>query len=142
MPIPHAGNGALAGVFAVSRTDAWAVGSVFGANQPLLYQWDGSAWHRRTAPRGMTAADSLITGDPAGRLWVTGAANSLGDKATYFRFSGGRWHSVAGAASPGQTNVQATSLAAVPGTAATWSAGIGRLATGDYRARIELDGSL
>lgn len=46
VPSPPVIGGALYGVAVTSVSDAWAVGDVHGAGEPLIVHWDGKLWSR------------------------------------------------------------------------------------------------
>ena len=139
--VPFVRFGYLTGVFAVSRTNAWAVGAVFNTATMLLYHWNGTAWHRVRTPAGLTAPApgevTGITGDATGHLWIYDLGPQAADRASYLRYDGHRWLLVYGALISGQQRVIVRDVAPVPGTPAAWSVGLGFTAGVDARARIE-----
>jgi hypothetical protein len=139
--VPFVRFGYLTGLFAVSRTSAWAVGAVFSTPTMLLYHWNGTVWRRVRTPAGLTppAAGELtgITGDATGHLWIYDFGPQTADRASYLRYDGRRWSLVAGALISGQQRVIVRDVAPVPGTPDAWSAGLGFTAGVDARARIE-----
>jgi hypothetical protein len=82
-----------------------------------------------------------ITGDSAGHLWIYGIGMGA-QRASYLRYDGRNWSRVSGTAVAGQSGVMVRAVAAVPGTLAAWSAGVGFVAPVGARARIELYSSL
>ena len=139
--VPFVRFGYLTGVFAVSRTSAWAVGAVFSTRTMLLYHWDGTAWRRVRTPAGLTAPATGevtgITGDATGHLWIYDFGPQAADRASYLRYDGRRWLLVHGALISGQQRVIVRDVAPVPGTSAAWSVGLGFTAGLAARARIE-----
>ena len=139
--VPFVRFGYLTGVFAVSRTSAWAVGAVFSTRTMLLYHWDGTAWRRVRTPAGLTppAAGELtgITGDATGHLWIYDFGPQAAGLASYLRYDGRRWLLIHGALISGQQRVIVRDVAPVPGTSAAWSVGLGFTAGVNARARIE-----
>jgi hypothetical protein len=138
-PVQPVSMGYFAGI-ALSWSGSWAAGSIFNTSTPLLYKWTGHSWARRPAPPGMTPRDTVMAVDGGCRLWLTGM--NAGDRVRYLELSGGRWKTVLGAPSPGETNATVNALAAIPGGSALWSAGLGEIPTANARARIELHGAL
>src|SRR5262249_21035847 len=93
--VPFVRFGYLTGVFAVSRTSAWAVGAVFNTRTMLLYHWNGTAWRRVRTPAGLTTPApgevTGITGDATGHLWIYDFGPQAADRASYLRYDGRRW---------------------------------------------------
>ena len=139
--VPFVRFGYLTGVFAVSRTSAWAVGAVFSTRTMLLYHWNGTAWRRVRTPAGLTAPASGevtgITGDATGYLWIYDFGPQAAGLASYLRYDGRRWLAVHGALIIGQQRVIVRDVAPVPGISAAWSVGLGFTAGVNARARIE-----
>jgi hypothetical protein len=139
--VPFVRFGYLTGVFAVSRTNAWAVGAVFNTRTMLLYHWTGTAWRRVRTPAGLTAPAPSeltgITGDATGHLWIYDFGPQAADRASYMRYDGHRWLLIHGALISGQQQVIVRDVAPVPGTPAAWSVGLGFTAGVEARARIE-----
>lgn len=139
--VPFVRFGYLTGVFAVSRSNAWAVGAVFNTRTMLLYHWNGTAWRRVRTPAGLTAPapgeGTGITGDATGHLWIYDFGPQAADRASYLRYDGRRWLLVHGALVSGQQRVIVRDVAPVPGTSAAWSVGLGFTAGLAARARIE-----
>jgi len=139
MPAVKFGN--LTGVFAASRTDAWAVGVVFNTGRMLLFHWNGTGWHLVRTPAGLTvpALGELtgITGDGAGHLWIYDFGPQTGLQASYLLYDGHRWSLLHGGMIDGQTRVIVRDVAAVPGTTTAWSVGLGFTPPIAARARIE-----
>jgi hypothetical protein len=75
--VPFVRFGYFTSVFAVSRTNAWAVGAVFNTSTMLLYHWNGTAWHRVRTPAGLTAPGlGEVTGITAMRPDICGSTTS------------------------------------------------------------------
>jgi hypothetical protein len=63
----------LTSVVALSRTDAWAVGSVYSASpHTLALHWNGTAWKRVTTPDPGNGEFTSIAGSGATSLWAAG----------------------------------------------------------------------
>jgi hypothetical protein len=141
VPLPYVKDGYLTGVFAVSATNAWAVGAVFQTRTMLLYHWSGRSWHRMAVPKGLTppylGVQTSIVGDRAGNLWIYGFGMRNADHASYLRFSRHRWSEVSGASIAGQSQVSANEMAPIPGTSAFWWVGGGFVPGLHLRAHIE-----
>lgn len=140
--MPAVPFGYITGVFAVSRSSAWAVGGVFNTGRMLLFRWNGTVWRQVHAPAGLTAPGlgelTGITGDSAGHLWIYDFGPQGGLTASYLRYDGHRWSLVSGAVVNGQSRVIVRDVAPVPGTSTAWSVGLGFVtATVNARARIE-----
>ncbi len=85
VPTPHPSPyfDTLAGVVALSTTEAWAVGSnpIRPRNQqPLIERWDGAAWSIVPGPTGPMETNGLaaIDADPDGDLWAVGTSIDIG----------------------------------------------------------------
>jgi hypothetical protein len=143
--VPFVRFGYLTSVFAVSRTNAWAVGAVFNTSTMLLYHWNGATWRRVRTPTGLTAPalgeTTRITGDAAGHLWIYNFGPQTADRASYLRYDGHRWSIVRGGLVTGEQGVIVRDVAPVPGTPAAWSVGLGFVGGLDARARIERYGA-
>jgi len=78
-PKVNSPENALAGVAAISATNAWAVGTILGGqnvNQTLVLHWNGTAWSRVTSPNPAgSAEDHFLTGVAAwsaSNIWTVG----------------------------------------------------------------------
>jgi hypothetical protein len=76
---PTGENGQLAGVSAVSDTDAWAVGSTNArlngvAAKPLIDNWNGTSWTQVATPAtpGNTASLAAVSASSATDAWAVG----------------------------------------------------------------------
>ena len=140
-PVPFVKFGYLTGVFAVSATNAWAVGGVNNSSKMLLYRWNGASWHSVPVPAGLTVPSlgelTGISGDTSGHLWIFDFGQQAANRAAYLRYDGHRWTKVMGALIAGQSRVIVRDVATVPGTSASWSVGLGFVPTVNARARIE-----
>jgi hypothetical protein len=71
-------QGALAGVAAVSRRDAWAVGTVsakFGQYKPVIFHWDGESWRRVASPsHDESSGLNSVTATSTRNAWAVGTA--------------------------------------------------------------------
>src|SRR5215469_10415523 len=139
--VPAIKFGYLTGVFAVSRTDAWAVGNVFNTGRMLLFHWNGTAWHQVRTPSGLTAPMlgelTGITGDSAGHLWIYDFGPQTGLEASYLHYDGHRWSLLQGPVINDQIGVTVRDVAVIPGTTTAWSVGLGFTPPVEARARIE-----
>jgi hypothetical protein len=78
VPSPNAGSGGsvLSGVAAVSKTDAWAVGSSFigGTYRTLAERWDGSVWNIVQSPNQGNGTNTLtaVTAVSSTDVWAVG----------------------------------------------------------------------
>jgi hypothetical protein len=87
VPSPNpAGSGLteLSSVYAVSPTDAWAVGYYFNADReqvPVSEQWNGTSWTVVSTPAPSTQSYlASVSGSSASDVWAVGYyANSAGD---------------------------------------------------------------
>jgi hypothetical protein len=103
--IPSPGPGtseALAAVGATSATNAWAVGSVIGAqvDQTLILHWNGKTWRRVASPdpggRGVSNDLAGVTATSAGNAWAVGTFDDHETSGTVpegfiLRWDGSRW---------------------------------------------------
>jgi hypothetical protein len=103
--VPPTGNNTeLNGAAAVSSSNAWAVGTQFGAAgqtpPPVAYHWNGSAWSLTPTPSlgvngGLTAISASGTTD----AWAVGFTRASGYRATlalYEHWNGSAWSIVPG----------------------------------------------
>jgi len=104
----------LAGVTAVSTTDAWAVGwyETGRALFPLLIHWDGSRWTRVRAPRVLGLTLGAVSADGPNDAWATGGTDRWGGRyALTFHWDGAAWHRVPNPAPPHWSNLLSISAA-------------------------------
>ena len=93
---PSVENGALAGVYAVSASDVWAVGR--DGSLPLVEHYDGSSWSvlRMKAPfhtQGEQFSAVTVTGH---YVWAVGRChNDFSYEGCVSRYNGSRWYHVA-----------------------------------------------
>jgi hypothetical protein len=102
VPSPQ-GSPALAGeltaVAAASASDAWAVGTSFGAtaNQTLILHWNGSAWTRQPSPDPAgTVRLTAVTATSASDAWAVGSVSPPAAPTTAFmlHWNGKSWTQV------------------------------------------------
>jgi hypothetical protein len=125
-----AGPNGLAGVSAVSASDAWAVGS-YGLGslthpvKTLVLRWNGTRWAQvpSPSPGGVNGSQLLgVTSTPKSGAWAVGVANGA---TLALRWTGVRWTHVptpspgASASLTAVTAVSASDVWAVGWTAAT-----------------------
>ena len=127
--VPATGNNTeLNGAYAISSTDAWAVGVQFGAAgvappPPVAYHWNGKAWTLTATPSlGVNATLTGVSASGASDVWAVGANLANGGYrrglALYEHWNGTAWSVVPG---PGGS---LNAVAAVSTTNA-WAVGIG-----------------
>lgn len=127
------GEAVLTDVVATSRHGSWAVGyeRPDGQARPLVLRWDGKRWKRTKAP-DFGSTDVLlqaVSADPAGGIWVVGAAWDDGRKdyeAVAAWWDGRAWNQTIGRIGGTELNDVAGSLAD-DGWAAGRSGSSGRL---------------
>jgi len=95
-PDPGAADGtSLLGVSAVSRTDAWAVGSytVTGhSDLPLILRWNGTRWHQVPSPVPAGGADLYaVSAISPCDAWAVGIYDSGKVKPFIVHWNGTRW---------------------------------------------------
>ena len=102
----------LASVAAVSRRDAWAVGSVEA--RAAVFYWDGSTWQRRTVP-GLSRSWLLynVEATSAMNVWIVGRTQAGGP--VVLRYDGLTWVRV-----PVPSDSLTPSLIAVLGPGDAW----------------------
>jgi hypothetical protein len=100
---------AIAGVAVLSTTDAWAVGTYHGGEEPLTEQWNGSSWS--VVPvQGATLGDALDTvsalspTDAWAAGWAIGATTP-GLPTYIVHWNGSTWSQVASPSPSGGTNI-------------------------------------
>lgn len=84
---PRVTDATLWGVFAVSATEAWAVGGTPGTGpSDVVLRWDGAAWAKETLP-GTPRGAALF------KVWASGPGEVfvVGEGATIWRRSAGAW---------------------------------------------------
>jgi hypothetical protein len=130
-PNPSAGGDQLLAVSALSRTDAWAVGTSLNTStslyQTLILHWNGHTWSKVRAPAVATLGTELagVTVRSRTTAWAVGHYDNAGTFANplILRWNGRTWRRapVSGPAS----NVE--ELAAVSAASATraWAVGVG-----------------
>ena len=102
--MPHtANNTELNAMFALTSTDAWAVGTQFGvAGQPppppVAYHWNGSAWSLTTTPSlGVNAGLDAVSASGATDAWAVGFTLPAGYRVRqplYEHWNGSAWSTV------------------------------------------------
>jgi hypothetical protein len=131
IPAPSGATAAsLSGVSADSATDVWAVGRYTdssGVVQPLLLQWNGTAWSQVTGPVPTGAKGTFLAGvsaDSATDAWAAGEyENSSGvPVALILHWNGTTWSQ---ATSPVPSGALLSSLGGVSADSATdaWAVG-------------------
>ena len=124
----------LAGVAAVSGSDAWAVGRFDNASNfdnPLILHWNGRSWGRARAPARASSLEELfaVSAWSATRAWAVGIGPCVGggvdcpSHSLTLRWNGTRWAAVSSpsVSDSGDQNIL-TGVAAMSGAAA-WAAG-------------------
>jgi hypothetical protein len=103
IPSPSPGTSeALAAVGATSATNAWAVGSIIGAqvDQTLILHWNGKTWRRVASPDpgGSGVSNDLagVTATSAGNAWAVGTFDDHETGGTFpegfiLQWDGSRW---------------------------------------------------
>jgi hypothetical protein len=122
-------TGSLAGVAAVSDSNAWAVGyaGVVTSSKVLMLHWNGSAWSRATSPSVLTGAGELsaITVVSATDAWAVGSTGSTAHPQTLIL----HWNGTAWSAVTSPVPVSGGSLSAVTANADSgWA--VGSVSTG------------
>jgi hypothetical protein len=98
VPVPQTPNASLSGVVAISRADAWAIGSIDEGNEvPLAFHWDGVQWTRARLPYSGHRFAHLIgvAASGASDVWAVGnwaTGHSGGTLAMHY--DGARWRIV------------------------------------------------
>ena len=124
----------LAGVAAVSGSDAWAVGRFDNASNfdnPLILRWNGRSWRRARAPARASSLEELfaVAASSATRAWAVGIGPCVGggvdcpSHSLTLRWNGTRWAAVSSpSVSDGRDQNILTGVAMTSGAAA-WAAG-------------------
>jgi hypothetical protein len=99
--VPHTGNNTeLNAMSARTNTDAWAVGTQFGAAgqtpaPPVAYHWNGSAWSLTATPSlGLNAGLNAVSASGATDAWAVGFTIPAGTDdrvALYEHWNGTAW---------------------------------------------------
>jgi hypothetical protein len=135
----------IAGVSAVSPTDAWAVGrrvQVGGGDwSPLILHWNGSTWARFVGPNpGSRAGLSGVNAISSDDAWAVGSyVSSAGQLTLIEHWDGTRWSQVS-SPSPGQYENWLTGVSTVSGRLA-WAVGgyVVRHRSGPRRTRTLIE---
>ena len=94
----------LTSVVAVSRTDAWAVGSVYSASpHTLALHWNGTRWKRAATPDPGNGEFTGVAASGANSLWVVGDDQPNGSawtKPLIEHWNGHRWTNANAPAAP------------------------------------------
>jgi hypothetical protein len=96
VPTPDDLPGFLAGVFARSASDAWAVGGYRpgdGSVRPLALHWDGRHWRATSVSlAGSSAVLDSVSGTAGGALWAAGSqTDANGTRALVLHFEAASW---------------------------------------------------
>jgi hypothetical protein len=105
VPSPNMANPAntLAGIVAISATNAWAVGSSNNPSfvyQTLIEHWDGTSWSIVSSPNPRTGSNALfsISAVSATDIWAVGGGNDVYEslqRDVILHYNGSTWSSVA-----------------------------------------------
>jgi|SRR5215469_9814602 len=90
-------SGTFSDIAAISKTNIWAVGDLFGKKdrtiyQPFIRHFDGSGWKAVTIPGSPRFASDLVSASARNNVWVIGL-NSAGTSVAY-RYDGSHWHKI------------------------------------------------
>jgi len=122
VPSPRQGGVNIYGVSALSPTQAWAVGDIYGPLTPIIYRWNGRAW--KTISPGSIPDSSLrdVAAIAANDVWAVGYQedSSGGDLTLTQHWNGAAWTRVS-STNPSSENY----LSGVAAVAATdvWAVG-------------------
>jgi len=126
----------LFGVAALSRSDAWAVGTavVGRTDDTLVEHWNGSTWSRVKSPEGPsgTAGSFLyaVVALSPSSAWAVGTyARNGADQTLIERWNGARWKRVSSPAPGGPSHSSFLSAVAVRSASSAWAAGFFDTAT-------------
>lgn len=139
-PIPDIW-GELSAIWQGDRRDAWAVGyrpTDAGRDDPVVLRWDGRSWRPVAVP--VEHADLYgVTGDRAGRVWISGFDPNYPRQVLFLSYNGHTWtrsYTPVGrkldleSAPPGfseDETVKAVRVFSVPSSSTLWSVGsVGR----------------
>jgi hypothetical protein len=91
-------TGGMTSVAAISKTDAWAVGSTdHGStlvNSPYVLHWNGSTWSTVSIPGSNGYYSWLVAASSASNVWVLGEDVNDSENQKLFHFDGSHWHTV------------------------------------------------
>jgi hypothetical protein len=89
-------TGSMYSVVALSRTNAWAEGTIYHGENPVysmyVLHWNGAKWSTVTIPGSSGYAASQVSASSASNVWVLGS-DVNGDQ-KIFRYDGSHWHTV------------------------------------------------
>lgn len=90
-------TGAMTGVDAISRTDAWAIGVLYRGQSLVdsqhVLRWNGKTWVGVTIPGSSGYSSSAVSAAAANDVWVLGSDADGSDR--IFRYDGTHWHTIA-----------------------------------------------
>jgi hypothetical protein len=91
-------TGEMGSVDAISRSDAWAVGSTERGqktvNSPYVLHWNGAKWSGVTIPGSSGYYSALVSASSATNVWVLGTDDNDSLNQRLFRFDGSHWHTM------------------------------------------------
>lgn len=95
----------LRGVVALSRSDAWAVGSAVGGVKTLIERWDGRRWRITASPSPGAANLQAVSAVSARDVWAVGGTTVRSHERTLIeQWNGRRWRVVKGADTGGASD--------------------------------------
>jgi hypothetical protein len=100
--------GSFSDIAAVSKTNIWAVGDLYGKKgntiyQPFIRHYAGGGWKAVTIPGSPKFESGQVSAPTANDVWVFGLSPSSVADSVAYRYDGSRWHKIP---VPAQTYLQ------------------------------------
>ena len=101
-------SGRFAEIAAISKTNIWAVGELWGKKgnaifQPFIRHYAGGGWTTVTIPGSPKFESDQVSASAANNVWVIGLTSSSVAHSMAYRYDGSRWHKIP---VPAQTYLQ------------------------------------
>jgi hypothetical protein len=92
-------SGSFYEIAAISKTDIWAVGDLFGKKgntiyQPFIRHSAGSGWKTVTIPGSPKFESDQVSASAANNVWVFGLTPRSVAASVAYRYDGSRWHKI------------------------------------------------
>jgi hypothetical protein len=101
-------SGSFSQIAAISRTNIWAVGDLWGKKgntiyQPFIRHYAGSGWTTVTIPGSPKFESDQVSASAANNVWVFGLTPSSVAHSMAYRYDGSHWHKIP---VPAETDLQ------------------------------------
>jgi hypothetical protein len=132
---PEIAGGVLRGVWMITPSDVWAVGSASPSGDapeaPVVLHWNGTSWQKIEVPVPRGRLDG-VTAFRSGDVWISGVDADHSGQVLFLHFDGRAWTPSYGPLFrrqrenqqyPQSDDVGRTGIARVPGTHRLWAVG-------------------